>query len=86
MATYGQMAALAGRPRAARAVGGALAALSGDLVATVPWQRVVNGAGRCSHPEGELQREMLEGEGVRFGRDGRIDLAAAGGGDRGRRR
>lgn len=43
----------------------------------IPWQRVVNGQGGIStdnqHPG--LQRAMLEAEGVKFGRDGRIDLA-----------
>jgi methylated-DNA-protein-cysteine methyltransferase-like protein len=76
--TYGQVAALLGRPRAARAVGRALGALRGPLLALVPWQRVVNAAGRCSRrqdgPWAETQRERLEIEGVRFDRHGRIDL------------
>jgi methylated-DNA-protein-cysteine methyltransferase-like protein len=42
----------------------------------IPWQRVVNSRGGIStdpaHPG--LQRAMLESEGVRFRRDGTIDL------------
>src|SRR5262245_2794754 len=76
--TYGQIAAILGRPRAARAVGTALAALHGVLIDDVPWQRVISAAGRCSHRDGfwaDIQREFLEGEGVRFDRRGRVDLA-----------
>ncbi len=76
--TYGQVAAILGQPRGARAVGVALGALTEPLVETVPWHRVINAAGRCSHRDGfwaELQRERLEEEGVRFDRAGKIDLA-----------
>src|SRR5205823_14454268 len=41
VATYGQLAALLGRPRAGRAVGGAPRRCPGDL----PWHRVVNAQG-----------------------------------------
>src|SRR5690606_41767465 len=47
---------------------------------TLPWHRVVNARGGLS-TEGEhpgLQRSLLEAEGVRFGADGRIDLARYG--------
>jgi methylated-DNA-protein-cysteine methyltransferase related protein len=78
VATYGQVAALAGLPGRARFVGYALAALpEGSGVA---WQRVVNAQGRIS-PRGDgpewalLQRAMLRREGVRFGRTGAIALA-----------
>ena len=88
--TYGQVAAAVGRPRAARAVGRALAALRGPLAHVVPWHRVVNAAGRCSLRKGEwdgTQRERLEMEGVHFGRRGRVDLDRfAWNGPRGRRR
>jgi len=71
--TYGQVAALAGTPRAARAVGQAMRRCPGG----VPWHRVVNSQGRVSrrrHAEGMVsQRLLLEGEGIRFIR-GRIDL------------
>jgi methylated-DNA-protein-cysteine methyltransferase-like protein len=69
VATYGQVAALAGRPRQARLVGYALHTLPAD--SDVPWHRVVNAAGRIS-PRGnalghdELQAHLLRREGVRF--------------------
>ena len=80
VATYGQIAALVGKPRASRAVGMALGALDGPLVDTVPWQRVVSSSGRCSHRDafwGSVQRDLLEREGVRFDRRGRVDFAKA---------
>jgi len=78
--TYGEIAALLGRPRSARAVGTALGTLQGELLDTVPWQRVVSAAGRCSHRDefwAEVQRELLEREGVRFDGRGRVDLKGA---------
>lgn len=77
VATYGQIAELAGMPRAARQVGYALAALR-DTDRKVPWQRVVNSRGEISarsEPTFEgLQRAMLEREGVKFDAAGRISL------------
>jgi methylated-DNA-protein-cysteine methyltransferase-like protein len=78
--TYGQLAAVLGRPRAVRAVGSALRRLSGPMASVVPWHRVLNAAGRVSFRDGEspeLQRELLRGEGVRF-QGGRVDLARFG--------
>jgi len=78
VATYGQVAALAGLPGQARFVGYALAALpAGSRVA---WQRVINAEGRVSaRRDGSsveaLQAAMLRREGVRFGGDGAIALA-----------
>jgi methylated-DNA-protein-cysteine methyltransferase-like protein len=76
VATYGQVAELAGRPGQARQVGYALSALPAG--SRVPWQRVVNAAGRCSLRAAtgwELtQRRLLEDEGVAFGPSERIDL------------
>ena len=77
VATYGQIAAILGQPRGARAVGMALGALRDDAVETVPWQRVVGAAGRCTHRDGfaaGIQQEMLEAEGVVFDRRGLLDL------------
>ena len=76
VATYGQVARLAGMPGAARQVGYALAALPDG--STVPWQRVVNARGELS-PRRDFdgaprQRLRLLEEGVRFDADGRIDL------------
>jgi methylated-DNA-protein-cysteine methyltransferase related protein len=77
VATYGQVAALAGLPGGARQVGYALAALPDG--SDVPWQRVVNARGEVSaraEPGADhFQRHCLEEEGVRFDRHGRIDLA-----------
>jgi methylated-DNA-protein-cysteine methyltransferase-like protein len=78
--TYGQVASLAGRPRAARAVGMALGALRGSLAATVPWHRVIGSGGRCTHVDSfsaAAQRDLLEREEVRFDRHGRVDLRRA---------
>ena len=75
VATYGQVAALAGRERAARGVAWILH--SSSEAAGLPWQRVVGGPGRISLPRGkglEEQRSRLVAEGVTVGRDGRIDL------------
>lgn len=76
VATYGQIAELAGLPGQARQVGYALAAL--DAGHDLPWHRVVNASGGISlrsFPGSELrQRAMLESEGVRFDARGRISL------------
>lgn len=88
VATYGQIAALAGSPNAARQVGAALrGALSGGALeavpggvperAALPWHRVVNAAGGISTDKlgfGARQRERLRREGVAFDAAGRLDL------------
>ena len=88
--TYGQVAAMLGRPRAARAVGGAMR----RCPAGVPWHRVLNASGRISRRKRAAsmltQRMLLEREGVTM-RRGRVDLAhhawdAAAGACRTRRR
>ncbi len=82
VATYGQVAALAGIPRHARQVGYALHALPDD--AEVPWQRVINARGEVSPRAGGggvregYQRHLLEEEGVEFDARGRVDLARFG--------
>lgn len=75
VATYGQVAALAGAPRHARQVGYALHALPAG--SSLPWQRVINARGEVSRRsesgwEG-FQRQLLEAEGVEL-RNGRVDL------------
>lgn len=76
VATYGQIAVLAGIPRQARQVGYALFALPRG--SEVPWQRVINAKGEVSlrsTPGYEgVQRAALESEGVVFDRRGRVDL------------
>src|SRR4029453_19504741 len=68
--TYGQVAMWLGRPRSARAVGGAMGRCPDD----VPWHRVVNAQGGISRrrvASGMLtQRIRLEQEGIRLRRGG----------------
>lgn len=77
IATYGQIARLAGIPNGARQVGYALAALrSGHQL---PWHRVINASGAVSLRDAgsaEEQRFRLEKEGIRFDAAGRVDLRA----------
>ncbi len=74
VATYGQVATLAGMPGHARQVGYALHSLPEG--SEVPWQRVINVKGRISlrsDPSAAyLQRALLEAEGVRFDQKGVI--------------
>lgn len=77
VATYGQVAGLAGFPHAPRLAGYALHALPEGT--PLPWHRVVGAGGRLAlarlDPEGALtQRLRLEREGVRFDARGRVDL------------
>jgi methylated-DNA-protein-cysteine methyltransferase-like protein len=77
VATYGQVARLAGIPGKARLVGYALSVLTDP---TIPWHRVINARGEVSprtggDPADELQRLRLESEGVEFDAHGRISLA-----------
>ncbi len=62
-------------PRAPRAVGGALSAIPDEL--DLPWWRVISSSGRIStssiHHTAQIQRALLEDEGVRFTETGRID-------------
>lgn len=75
VATYGQIAAIAG-DCTARMVGYALASLPAG--SDVPWQRVINAQGKISlradSTENARQRELLEAEGVKFDRQGRVNL------------
>lgn len=60
-----------------RWVGTAMRKVSDD---TVPWQRVINSQGKISLPDesGEKQRNLLESEGIKFGKSGKIDLVEFG--------
>ncbi len=76
VATYGQIADLAGLPRAARLVGTTLRKLPAN--SNLPWHRVINASGRISfpatHPNYQRQRQLLVDEGVLFV-GGRVKLS-----------
>jgi methylated-DNA-protein-cysteine methyltransferase-like protein len=80
--SYGRIAAMLGRPRAARAVGYALNALrdkrDDPAYQNIPWQRVVNSKGRISivnrDNSANYQAELLREEGVAVSDDLKIDL------------
>ncbi len=74
--TYGTIALLANTPRGARLVGGILRANSQKL--NLPWYRVINREGYISiqnpdHPK-QLQKSLLESEGIEVSEDFVIDL------------
>ena len=75
VATYGQIAKIVDRCTP-RMVGYAMAALRGR--SDVPWQRVINAKGEISTRSGGdgavRQRRLLEKEGIRFARGGRVDF------------
>jgi methylated-DNA-protein-cysteine methyltransferase-like protein len=79
VATYGQVAALAGFPRHARQVGYAMRDLPQG--SDVPWHRVLNARGEVSPRAAvgweDVQRDLLEQEGVELARE-RVDLARYG--------
>lgn len=68
VATYGQIAKLAGYPNHARYVGTTLKKLPKDTV--LPWHRVVNAKGELSFALGseqyQKQKSLLEAEGIEF--------------------
>ena len=75
VATYAQVAALAGNPRAVRGVVWVLH--SSSEAHRLPWHRVISSRGMISLPRGrgfEEQRARLAAEGVPVGPAGRIDL------------
>jgi len=81
VATYGQVALLAGLPRQPRLVGYAMHTLPNGT--DLPWHRVINAEGRVSARSGEdagrvRQRVLLEAEGLHFDAAGRISLARQG--------
>lgn len=77
VATYGQIASLLGKPRAARQVGYAMAACPRER--KLPWHRVINARGevskRADPGAGDYQRVLLEAEGIVFNALGRVCLA-----------
>jgi methylated-DNA-protein-cysteine methyltransferase-like protein len=76
VATYGQIAKLAGKPQGSRGVAWILH--SSSRAYALPWQRVLNGKGRISFPEDSReyarQKSLLENEGIEFV-GGKIDLS-----------
>jgi methylated-DNA-protein-cysteine methyltransferase-like protein len=75
VATYGQIAGLAGSPRAARQVVRTLHSMSKKH--RLPWHRVINAKGQIALKDDESyneQRLSLEAEGVEIGLNGVIDL------------
>lgn len=74
VASYGQIAALAGNPRGARVVG---FAMHGCHSRRIPCHRVVYRDGSLC-PYWPEQRELLLAEGVAFTDDGRVDLYVSG--------
>ena len=75
VATYGQIAVMAGNPRASRAVFWILSSSSDK--AQLPWHRVINSQGRISLKPGygfEQQRALLRMEHVEVDAEGRVDL------------
>ncbi len=77
VATYGQVALLAGNPRWSRVVGYALH--RNPQPGVIPCHRVVDREGRVANSFAfggrDVQRAMLQSEGIAFRADGTIDLA-----------
>ncbi len=77
VATYGQIAKIAGKPQGSRGVGWILH--SSSSARQLPWQRVINSQGKISFPKGtenfKLQRKLLLEEGIDVSTTGRVSLA-----------
>lgn len=76
VASYSQLAKLAGNPRGTRGVVWILHSQTASK--NLPWHRVMNAKGRISFPEMSpnwvTQRKLLEREGVVFEYGDRIDM------------
>ena len=76
VATYGQVAELAGDKKMARAVGNALH--KNPDPGEIPCYRVVTKDGRTSPAfafgGADIQRALLEADGIEFTEDGRVDM------------
>ena len=77
VATYGQVAAMAGLPRRARLVGSVLQ--GGDTPKDVPWHRVVNAKGEVTYTlsrngNDAYQQRLLQKEGIKFDQRNRFNL------------
>jgi len=74
VATYGQIAGMAGNPRASRVV---VWTLNSSKSKNLPWYRVINSRGTISLKRGhgyEEQKKLLEAEGVIFNENDKINL------------
>jgi methylated-DNA-protein-cysteine methyltransferase-like protein len=76
VATYGQIARLAGKPHASRAVAWILH--SSSRAHNLPWHRVLNSKGKISFPDYTdsyfAQKKRLQAEGVEFSQGDFLDL------------
>jgi methylated-DNA-protein-cysteine methyltransferase related protein len=74
VATYGQLSGLIQKRLTPVGIGWALAGCGDEI----PWHRVINSRGTISTKgeSAELQRSLLEAEGVLFRKDGSVDLEA----------
>jgi methylated-DNA-protein-cysteine methyltransferase-like protein len=73
--TYGRVAALAGKPNGARQISRLLHSMSTKH--DLPWHRIVNSKGKISLKPSygyELQKALLESEGIKFSKQDTIDL------------
>ena len=71
--SYGEIARMLGRPRAAQIVGWAMRRCPDGL----PWHRVIRADGSIAEGgEAGLRQALLEAEGVPFLPDGRVDRKA----------
>lgn len=74
--TYGEVARMAGSPRASRAVGNILH--KNPFFGVVPCHRVVHADGALAEPfafgGADVQRKMLEKEGITFTKEGKVDM------------
>ena len=73
--SYGAVARMLGNPNGARTVGWALNSIPEG--SDVPWHRVINARGaispRSAQSIADLQRALLEDEGIEFDEDGGVD-------------
>lgn len=75
VSTYGQIALMAGNPRAARQVARILHSMSTSQ--GLPWHRVVNAQGKIALSAPEvfiMQKRLLEAENVEVDAAGQVDL------------
>ncbi len=77
VATYGQIAELAGKPQGSRGVAWILH--SSSTAHKLPWHRVLNAKGKISFEKGthnfKQQKKRLLAEGVEIDADGELSLA-----------